>query len=84
MTSQLRRAGVSVPSNIAEGYSRKSSKNAMQFVNISIGSLYECMTQVDIAYELGYISSEDRNRFFVKSEELLKLVNGYKKYMRRS
>lgn len=56
LTSQLRRAAVSVASNIAEGASRKSIKEFIQFLNISNGSLSEIETQLEIAVRLNYIS----------------------------
>lgn len=57
LTSQLRRAAISVPSNIAEGFGRRSTKDFTRFLNIAHGSLMELATQLYIAKELGYISS---------------------------
>ena len=59
LCDQIRRAAVSVPSNIAEGMSRLSNKEKTQFLNISNGSLMETMCQFEIAQRLGYISQED-------------------------
>jgi four helix bundle protein len=56
---QIRRAAVSVPSNIAEGDERGSNKDAVRFFYISKGSLAELQTQLEIAYEIGYL---DKNR----------------------
>ncbi len=55
LAQQMRRAAVSVPSNIAEGYARNSSKELIQFISISLGSLSELDTQIHIALELGYL-----------------------------
>lgn len=59
---QLRRAVISVPSNIAEGMSRVSSKEQMHFLEISYGSLMEVLCQLQIAVDLGYISTSTLNK----------------------
>jgi four helix bundle protein len=55
LISQLRRAVVSIPSNIAEGYCRSGQKEKVHFLSISIGSLAEVETQIILSQELGYI-----------------------------
>ncbi|HSV86226.1 MAG TPA: four helix bundle protein [Levilinea sp.] len=59
LTNQLRRAAVSIPSNIAEGQSRQSTKEFIHFLHISLGSLSELDTQIVIAKELEYLSDSD-------------------------
>lgn len=59
ITSQLRRASVSIPSNIAEGSSRKTIKERIRFYQIARSSLVEIDTQIEIALELGYLSKTD-------------------------
>lgn len=59
ITSQLRRASVSIPSNIAEGASRKTIKERIRFYHIARSSLVEIDTQIEIALELGYLSKTD-------------------------
>ena len=61
IVSQMRRAAVSVPSNIAEGAARNSDKEFAQFLNIAGGSLSELDTQVEISFNLDYIGNEQRN-----------------------
>ena len=58
LTSQMKRAVVSIPSNIAEGCGRKSTKELINFFNISLGSLIELSTQIEIAEMLGFVSNE--------------------------
>ncbi len=59
LISQIRRASVSIPSNIAEGWGRLSRKNYIHFLRISRGSLFELETQVLISKELNYINDSD-------------------------
>lgn len=59
LCSQLRRAAVSITSNIAEGVTRYSYKDKVHFLEVSYGSLMEVMSQIEIAYSLGYISQTD-------------------------
>jgi four helix bundle protein len=59
LTSQIKRCTISIPSNIAEGYGRKTTKNYIQFLRISIGSLFELETQLIIANKLNYITDKE-------------------------
>ena len=61
LTDQLRCAVVSIPSNIAEGSGRSSNADYAHFLSIARGSLYETMTQLRVAVDLGYISSLSEN-----------------------
>ena len=61
LSDQLRRAVVSVPSNIAEGSGRFSLKEKIHFIEIAYGSLTETLCQLDIAHDLNYISDEEFN-----------------------
>jgi four helix bundle protein len=62
LTAQLRRAGVSVPSNIAEGHSRKSTAEFLRHISIALGSLSEIETQLVIARRLGYLDEKNAKR----------------------
>jgi four helix bundle protein len=74
LTSQLRRAGVSVPSNIAEGYGRGSRKEYVQFLCISQGSLKELETQVILAQRLNYGSKAAAEGLLGLSDEVGRML----------
>jgi four helix bundle protein len=76
LTSQVRRAVVSVPSNIAEGKGRDSTREFIHYLYISYGSLMETETQIQIAANLSYITQADADRCIVKSNEVGRLLNG--------
>ena len=63
ITSQIRRASVSVPANISEGAARNSLKEFIQFLHISLGSLSELETEILIAKNIGYMDNYDENIF---------------------
>jgi len=75
LAQQIRRAAVSVPSNIAEGYGRKSTKDYIRFLQIAIGSLFEVQTQLQIALNLDYIKEEDYNNLFESSREIERMLS---------
>ncbi|MBM3933314.1 MAG: four helix bundle protein [SAR202 cluster bacterium] len=62
LASQMQRAAVSVPSNIAEGYARSGAKENVRFIAISQGSLAELDTQLEIARRLGYLTADEHQR----------------------
>jgi four helix bundle protein len=83
LTSQIRRATISIPSNIAEGIGRNFDKETLQFLHVAKGSLYEVETQIYLAYDLNYVNIEILNDSLAKIEEcrrlLIGLINYYKK-----
>lgn len=76
LCDQLRRAVVSVPSNIAEGLGRYSVKEQTHFLEIAYGSLREVDCQLDIAFDLGYISQSDLNDICQQIGKVAALVAG--------
>jgi four helix bundle protein len=74
LTNQLRRCAVSIPSNIAEGYGRKSTADYKRFLQIGVGSLYEMQTQVEISFNLAYISKKQYDELMSLSIEIDKMM----------
>ena len=75
LCNQVRRAVMSVPSNIAEGMGRVSNKDQAHFLNIAYGSLMEMYAQLDIAHDLGYINNEMFNQLENDVEEISKMIS---------
>lgn len=76
MCDQLRRASISVTSNIAEGVNRFSVKDKARFIEIAYGSLMEVSSQFEVAEELSYITTADRQNMDVLIEEDARLLSG--------
>jgi four helix bundle protein len=69
LTSQIKRSAISIPSNIAEGLGRESSKELLRFLKISIGSLFELQTQLEIAKNIIYLDEETFNNLYEDTRE---------------
>src|SRR6266404_2204441 len=76
LVSQMRRAAISVPSNIAEGHSRNGSREFVHHLSIAHGSLSEVETQVEIGRRLGYVTEEQQTRFLQMASETGRIING--------
>ena len=79
LSSQIRRVAVSVPSNIAEGQARQSTKEFLQFLSHAEGSLAELETQVLSSVELGFVWRDDVKEILDKIDELQKMLVGLKR-----
>ena len=76
LSDQLRRSVISVPSNIAEGLGRSTDKDRGHFMQIAYGSLMEVLAQLDLAHDIGFISTTEFERLEKIIEEESKLLNG--------
>lgn len=74
LTSQIKRSAISIPSNIAEGLGRESSKELLRFLKISIGSLFELQTQLEIAKNIIYLDEETFNNLYEDTRELERMI----------
>ena len=74
LTSQIQRAAVSIPSNIAEGYGRKSNQDFARFLQIAKGSLFELQTQLEIANNLNYLNQDQLSSFSQFTLEIEKML----------
>ena len=74
LSDQLRRAAVSVPSNIAEGHGRQTEKEFKQFLSIAKGSVYELETQITICLRQGYLTEEQAHSALSLCEEVGKML----------
>lgn len=75
LSSQIRRAAVSIASNIAEGKGRSSDKELLQFLNRARGSSYELHTQLEIAQSLGYLGPEEWKKLAHNVDEVGRMLN---------
>ncbi len=75
LISQMRRCAVSIPSNIAEGYGRKSTDDYLRFLQIAISSLYEVQTQMEISLNLGYLSKNKFENVYEQSREIERMLS---------
>ena len=78
LINQMNRSAISIPSNIAEGSCRDTSKDKIRFLVIAYGSLMEIVCQVEIAHELGYISEEDCTSLTKMCKDLSVKLSNYK------
>lgn len=83
LTNQIRRCAISIPSNIAEGCGRRTSKDTIQFLYISRGSLYELETQLFLAFDQNFINENHLNEIIAHLESCKKLLNGFINYYKK-
>jgi four helix bundle protein len=83
LTSQVRRAAVSIPANIAEGAARKSDKEFLQFLYVSQGSASEVETEILIAYRLGFLSESDYKLLNESLDNIGRMITGLSNHLKR-
>jgi four helix bundle protein len=82
LTSQIRRASVSIMSNIAEGFDRRSDKELSNFLSMSRASSSEVQNDLYIALDLGYISKEEFKEAYQEAKKIAKQINGLMTYLK--
>lgn len=83
LSNQMKRSAVSIPSNIAEGCGRQTSKDSIHFFHIARGSMYELETQIYLSKDLGFIEKHNFELLLVDIETSKKLLNGFINYYRK-
>ena len=82
LTSQIRRATVSIMANIAEGFDRRSDKELSNFLSIARASSSEVQNDLYIALDLKYISEEEFKKMYAEAKEIAKQINGLMTYLK--
>ena len=82
LTSQLRRCSVSIPSNIAEGFGRKSNVEFYRYLNIATASLFEMQTQIEIAHNIGYLNASEFETLYNDTRELEIMIVSFAKKLK--
>ena len=83
LTSQMRRAAVSIPANVAEGHCRHSTKVFINHIDIALGSHGEFETCVEVATRLGFLSSPEKKKTLQTSDSVGRLLNGLYRSLER-
>ena len=84
LTDQIIRSSRSVTANIAEGFGRYNYQDNIRFCRFSRGSLYETLDHLNCAFDEKYLSQSDFNKLKLKFEQVLKTLNGYIAYLKRT
>ncbi len=77
LTAQMRRASISIPSNIAEGYGREGKNDYLKFLNIAMSSLYELQTQVEIGKNLNFTTENNFKSIYEDTRELERMLSSF-------
>ena len=82
LTNQIRRASVSIESNIAEGCGRNGEREFSRFIDLAQGSAYEVRCQIFIARDLGFLSSDESNLLLSKIDEISRMMIAFQKKLK--
>ncbi len=82
LRDQIRRAAVSIISNIAEGFARQTDKEFVQFLYMAKGSVAEVQSQLYVASDLSYLSQDEFIRLYSKADEVARLISGFIRYLK--
>ena len=82
LTSQIRRAAVSIPANIAEGAARTSEKEFLYFLSIAQGSASEVSTEILIAFRLGYVTEDLHRTLTARLDEIGRIISGLRNHLK--
>lgn len=83
LISQLRRAAVSIPANVAEGTGKSSPKEGIRFVEISYGSLMELISHIEVSFRQKWIQTEDYETIREKADKLARILSGYRNHLEK-
>ncbi|MDX1964283.1 MAG: four helix bundle protein [Pirellulales bacterium] len=83
LASQLRRAAISIPSNIAEGSARSGTREFLNFLSIAQGSLAEVETQLEIAFRLNYVQTTTFEEFLSETQQLTRMLFGLRNSLQK-
>lgn len=83
LSAQIQRCAVSIPSNIAEGRARESTREFLRFLSIALGSTAELQTQVELARRLGYLDEAESARLVDQSSDVVKMLHGLRASLNR-
>ena len=84
LRDQIRRASVSVMSNVAEGYARSSDKEFARSLNIGLGSTAEVQSQLYVARDLGYITNNEFDSLYNRCSKTARLITGFINYLKKA
>jgi four helix bundle protein len=82
LTSQIKRASVSIPANVAEGAARTSNKEFLHFLSIAQGSASEVSTEILIAFRLGFLEENKYSDLLANSDEIGRMISGFSQHLR--